>query len=145
MLDAPDERPPRTCRSETLGIVGDSGVGRAMESIASALGMRVSIAGRKGQDQGQELSSTSPIAEGGPTKIPAPASAPARNPFDTVIRESTVLALCLPRTPDTLNLIGAPELAGMRADAIVINVSRAARRRRRTAWWRRCGIGGAGQ
>ncbi|KAK7755466.1 hypothetical protein SLS62_002395 [Diatrype stigma] len=109
-----DRGPPRTCRSETLGIVGYGGVGRGIESIARALGMRVLISGRKGQEPSLPSSSSSSATEG-----------PTRTPFDTVVRESTVLALCLPRTPDTVSLVAAPELAAMRADAIVINVSRA--------------------
>lgn len=104
-LHGPDGKPPRTCQSETLGIVGYGGVGKAIESIAHALGMNVLISGRKGQ--------------------PHEETAEGRTPFDTVIRESTVLVLCIPQTPDTVNLISDAEFAAMRPHAIVINVSRA--------------------
>lgn len=104
-LNGPDGKPPRTCQSEVLGIVGYGGVGKAIESIARALGMDVLISGRKGQ--------------------PHEKTAEGRTPFDTVIRESTVLVLCIPQTPDTVDLISDAEFAAMRPHAIVINVSRA--------------------
>lgn len=37
---------------------------------------------------------------------------------------ATVLVLCCPRTPDTLNMISESQLATMRADAVVVNVAR---------------------
>lgn len=64
--------------------------------------MKVIIAARKGADV-----------------IPAD-----RVSFEQALKECTVLVLCLPRTPDTLNLISAHELQQMKRQAIVINVSR---------------------
>ncbi|KAI1650418.1 D-isomer specific 2-hydroxyacid dehydrogenase [Daldinia loculata] len=101
-LNGPDGRAPRTCRDETLGIIGYGAVGKILESTAKGLGMKVLISGRKGD-------STAP--EG-------------RTPFDTLIRESSVIVLCLPRSPDTMNLISNAELDAMKPYAVIVNVSR---------------------
>ncbi|KAI1470930.1 D-isomer specific 2-hydroxyacid dehydrogenase [Daldinia caldariorum] len=101
-LDGPDGRAPRTCREETLGIVGYGAVGRALEATAKSLGMRVLVAGRKGAAE---------VPEG-------------RTPFDELIRASSVIMLCLPRTPDTRNLISDAELDTMKPYAVIVNVSR---------------------
>jgi glycerate dehydrogenase len=47
-----------------------------------------------------------------------------RAPFEEVLKQSTVLMLILPRTPDSLNLISTAELKAMRHQAVLINVSR---------------------
>ena len=102
-LNGPDGRPPRTCRSETIGIVGYGALGKMIESIARDLGMKVLISGRKEESDAPE----------------------GRTPFDAVIKESTVIALCVPQTPGTIDLISEPEFAAMGPHALVINVSRA--------------------
>ena len=102
-LDGPDGKPPRTCRNETLGIIGYGALGKMIESIAGDLGMKVLISGRKGQANTTE----------------------GRTPFDTVIRESTVIVLCIPQIPETIDLIAEAEFGAMVQHAIVINVSRA--------------------
>ncbi|KAI1335047.1 glycerate dehydrogenase [Xylariaceae sp. FL0016] len=102
-MDGPDGRPPRTCHSETLGIVGYGGVGKKVEATAAALGMRIMVAGRKG--------ASGPAPEG-------------RVEFERVVRECSVIVLCLPRAPETLNLISGAEFASMRACAVLVNVSR---------------------
>lgn len=101
-LNGPGGKPPRTCRDETLGIIGYGAVGQVLESTAKKLGMKVLISGRKG-------ASTAP--EG-------------RTTFDTLIRESSAIVLCLPRSPETLNLISDAELDVMKPYAVLINVSR---------------------
>ncbi|KAL7627913.1 hypothetical protein AAE478_002108 [Parahypoxylon ruwenzoriense] len=103
-MNGPDGKPPRTCRDETLGIVGYGAVGRIIEKTARALGMRVLISGRKGA---------------APETIPE-----GRTPFETVIRESSVVVLCLPRSPETLNLVSSAELESMKRYAVLVNVSR---------------------
>ncbi|KAI2465885.1 D-isomer specific 2-hydroxyacid dehydrogenase [Annulohypoxylon bovei var. microspora] len=98
----PDGKMPRTSRDETLGIVGYGAVGKLLETTAKALGMKVLVSGRKG-------ASTAP--EG-------------RTPFETLIRESSVIVLCLPRSPETLNMISETELNSMKPYAVIVNVSR---------------------
>ncbi|KAI0913260.1 D-isomer-specific 2-hydroxyacid dehydrogenase family protein [Ustulina deusta] len=100
-MDGPDDKPPCTCRDEVLGIIGYGAIGRNVEATAKVLGMKTLVAGRKG------------------------ASAPeGRVPFETAIRESSVLIVCLPRSPETLNLISSAELSLMKPYALLINVSR---------------------
>ncbi|KAI1099382.1 D-isomer specific 2-hydroxyacid dehydrogenase [Jackrogersella minutella] len=101
-LNGPDGKPPRSCRDETLGIVGYGAIGKVLESHAKALGMKVLISGRKG-------ASTTP--EG-------------RTPFDTLIRESSVIVLCLPRSPETMKTISEVELNLMKPYAVIVNISR---------------------
>ncbi|KUI72009.1 Glycerate dehydrogenase [Cytospora mali] len=121
--------PPRTCTQETVGIVGHGAVGRHIARLCRALGMEVSISERKegpGEDDGDgsHISSSS-----GPPPIASEhgdgASGPNHGlPFATVLSRSTILFLSLPLTPSTANTISTPELALMRPDGIIINVSR---------------------
>ncbi|KAI0172227.1 D-isomer specific 2-hydroxyacid dehydrogenase [Hypoxylon sp. FL1284] len=102
VVQGPDGRPPRTTRDEVLGILGYGAVGQAIESLAKGLGMKILIAGRKGA-----------------TAVPE-----GRTLFEDVLRESTVVVLCLPRSPESLGLISEPELALARRCAVLVNVSR---------------------
>jgi lactate dehydrogenase-like 2-hydroxyacid dehydrogenase len=47
-----------------------------------------------------------------------------RTHFEEALRTSTIIMITCPRTPETLNLISAPELALMRPNAIMVNVAR---------------------
>jgi phosphoglycerate dehydrogenase-like enzyme len=47
-----------------------------------------------------------------------------RTPFNEVLKRSTVLILCMPRTPESLNLISTPEFGLMSRNAVLINVAR---------------------
>ncbi|KAI1351398.1 D-isomer-specific 2-hydroxyacid dehydrogenase family protein [Xylaria sp. FL0043] len=100
-MNGPDGKPPRTCRDEVLGIIGYGAIGRNIERTAKTLGMKTLVAGRKGA-----------LAQEG------------RALFETVIQESTVLVIVLPRSPETLNLISDTEFHMMRPDSVLINVSR---------------------
>jgi glycerate dehydrogenase len=100
-LDGPHGKPPMGVNSEVMGIIGYGSVGKKVESIAKALGMAVLISARKGQPAGGD-----------------------RTDFDTVIKGSSVLVLCLPRSPETLNTISNTELDAMPRYSILINVSR---------------------
>lgn len=100
-MDGPDGKAPKTCSEELVGIIGHGAIGRYFESMARSLGMKTIVAGRKG----------APAPEG-------------RVPFETVIRECSVLVVCLPRSPETLNLISEAEFHQMKPYALLINVSR---------------------
>ncbi|KAI1840591.1 hypothetical protein JX266_013195 [Neoarthrinium moseri] len=100
-MDGPNGKPPMTCGSETMGIMGYGAVGKKIESVAKALGMKVLISARKGAPAGK-----------------------GRTDFNTVIRESSVIVMCLPRTPETLNMISEPELDAMPNYSVLVNVSR---------------------
>ncbi|CAK7241996.1 MAG: hypothetical protein STHCBS139747_003469 [Sporothrix thermara] len=111
------DAPPRSCRDETVGIIGYGGVGQAVARLMGALGMNVIISdrrgGRGGAPQGGEGGGSSSSDTGN-----------GRVPFETVLQRATVLVLCCPLLPETRNLIGAAEFAQMQPDAILINVAR---------------------
>lgn len=86
----------------TLGIVGRGGLGQAVARLAEAFGMTVLFAERRGADD---------VRDG-------------YTDFDTVLRKADVLSLHCPLNDATRGLIGAPELAAMKNDAILVNVSR---------------------
>ena len=86
----------------TLGLFGSGAIGGAVARIAEAFGMTVLISARKGADD---------IPQG-------------YTPFDEVIEKADVLSLHCPLTPETRDLIAAPEFARMKENAIVINTSR---------------------
>ncbi|KAK7423057.1 hypothetical protein QQZ08_009224 [Neonectria magnoliae] len=101
VLHGPDDRAPRTCRDEVVGILGYGGVGQKVAALSTALGMRVLLSGRKGVPESLD-----------------------RTPFDQVICTASVLILCLPKTPDTIDYIATSEFEAMQSDTVLINVSR---------------------
>jgi phosphoglycerate dehydrogenase-like enzyme len=97
------EGPPLTASQEVLGIVGYGALGKRIEILARAIGFGdVVISDRKGAAQIRDT----------------------REPFNEVLKKVTVLVLCCPRDPTTVNLIGEAELKLMRRDALLINVAR---------------------
>lgn len=78
--------------------------GNRVANVAKTIGMQVQIAERKG--------------------TPLSAVRPGRVEFITALKTSTVVVLTVSLSPSTTNLISAPELALMRPDALLINVSR---------------------
>ena len=96
-----DGKPPLLCGQETLGILGYGVVGRRVETLARALGMKVIVSDHKGV-------------------VPRE----GRVSFERFLEESTVLVLCLPRSAETVNLISTAEFRRMSSQAVLINVSR---------------------
>lgn len=94
---------PRRISNLTLGLIGYGRIGAEFARMATPLFGRV-IA----------YDPFRPPADG----VAEPASR------ETVITESDVISLHLPLTPETRGLIGADELASMRENAVLINVSR---------------------
>lgn len=47
-----------------------------------------------------------------------------RTSFTDVVAQSSVIVLCIPRNPETLNLISSAELQAMAQQTLLINVSR---------------------
>jgi phosphoglycerate dehydrogenase-like enzyme len=85
----------------------DHKLGKRIAYLAQALGMQVLVADRKS----------------GSTSTSGDASTP-RTFFTEVLKRSTVLILCLPRTPESLNLISTPEFELMSKHAVLVNVAR---------------------
>lgn len=106
--------PIRELSGRVLGIVGYGNLGRAVARAArDALGMRVLVAERPGEQPGRERDSQSAIG-------------PVRVTLDELLRTADVLSLHCPLTPATTGLIGKRELALMKPDALLINTARGA-------------------
>jgi phosphoglycerate dehydrogenase-like enzyme len=88
------------------GILGFGGIGVATARLARGLGMRVHAINRRG------LSEEPTDWIGRPDQL------------DALLEVSDVLVICTPLTPATLGMIGAPQLARMKEDAILVNVAR---------------------
>lgn len=83
---------------KTLGIVGLGRIGREVATLAEAFGMR--IVHTRGSGPYEEL------------------------PLDRLLTKADVVSLHVPLTPETRHLIGVRELALMRPNAVLVNVSR---------------------
>jgi glyoxylate reductase len=83
---------------KTLGIVGLGRIGREVATLAEAFGMR--IVHTRGSGPYEEL------------------------PLDRLLAEADVVSLHVPLTTETRHLIGVRELALMRPNAVLVNVSR---------------------
>jgi phosphoglycerate dehydrogenase-like enzyme len=98
---------PRLLRDATMGVVGLGAVGGAIARAAVALGMGVEGIRRRAG-----------AAPPGVAAVHPPSALHARLPhWDVVV-------LAAPHTNETEGLIGAPELALMKRDAVLVNVSR---------------------
>jgi glycerate dehydrogenase len=95
--------PIRELAGRTLGIVGWGELGRAVAKAAEAFGMRVIVCNRPG---------TAPVD--------------GRVPLEELLATADVVSLHCPLTPSSRGLIGTPELARMKPDALLINTARGA-------------------
>jgi glycerate dehydrogenase len=86
----------------TLGIFGEGSLGQGVAGLARAFGMRVLFADH----------------------APPKAAGVEFTPADKVLEEADIVSLHLPATPQTLNMIGASELAKMKRGALLINTAR---------------------
>jgi glyoxylate/hydroxypyruvate reductase len=100
----------RELRGMTLGIIGLGSVGREVARLGHAFGMRVIGTKR-----------TIP-AEG----VPHVERVLPPDRSGDVIRESDVLVLIVPQTPETRRLLGEQDLRGMKRGGILINIARGA-------------------
>jgi phosphoglycerate dehydrogenase-like enzyme len=102
-----EDTPVRELADATVGILGFGGIGRELARRATALGMRVLALKRR------------------------PAEAPpgvdllfGAQGMDRLLRESDYVAITLPETAATRDLIGADEIGRMRGEAVLLNVGR---------------------
>ena len=94
---------PITCiAGKTLGIVGYGAIGSRVAKAADAFGMRVIVNSR----------------------TPKPGSPYPFVDLDTLLRESDIITLHCPLTPQTADLINEETIAKMKTGALVINTSR---------------------
>ena len=92
------DHPIRDIAGSTMGVVGFGAIGRAVAKRAECLGMKVL-----------------------PYDI---VDVPGRVDFDTILRESDIITLHMPLTPETKNMIGAAEFKKMKPTTILINTAR---------------------
>ena len=95
---------------QTVGIVGYGDIGRAVATRVRALGMRVLGVKRHGPPARND----DPLAE----RIYGPEG------LIEMISRSDYVVVAAPLTPETMGLIGEPEIAAMKPDAVLINVGR---------------------
>ena len=97
LLDYPIEE----LSGKTLGIIGYGELGQAVAKIAEAFSMQVLVSDHRGSEP-----------------------RPGRVSFEQLLAEADVISLHCPLTPETQNLIGAPEIAQMKQGAVLINTAR---------------------
>lgn len=88
----------------TLGIVGYGRIGQAVARLASAFGMKLLVHTR--------------------TPPREPSEGPAFVSLETLFRQSDVISLHCPLTPETRHLVNAERLAWMKPTAFLLNTSR---------------------
>lgn len=90
----------------TLGIVGAGRIGQAVGTRALGFGMRITYASRTPKPEFER------------------ATGATRLELRPLLRESDVVTLHVPKTPETQGMINADALAAMKPGAILINTSR---------------------
>jgi glycerate dehydrogenase len=92
----------RDLHERTLGIIGYGALGKAVEKLAHAFGMRVHVSEHKNADG---------VRAG-------------RVSFEEILSACDIITLHCPLTVETRHIIGAAELELMRPDALLINTAR---------------------
>ena len=90
----------------TLGLVGLGRIGMAVARRAQAFKMRILATGSRAHTDEAAHLGVQPVD------------------LDTLLRESDIVSLHCPLTPDTRHLIGARELATMKSTSILVNTAR---------------------
>ena len=94
---------------QTVGIIGYGDIGRAVATRVRAMGMRVLAVKRHVLPY-----SADPLVD----KIYPP------DQRREVMARSDYIVACAPLTPETRGMVGEPEFAAMKSDAVVINIGR---------------------
>jgi phosphoglycerate dehydrogenase-like enzyme len=102
-----EQREVRELRDATMGIVGLGNIGRAVARAAKAFGMRVVGTRRRADEVPECVDRVFP-----PSDVKA------------MLGEADVVVVAVAGTEETKKLIGASELAAMKASACLINVAR---------------------
>jgi glyoxylate reductase len=98
----------RRLRGKTLGIVGMGRIGTAVATRARALGLNIQYFSRHRR----------------PPQVEEPLGAVYRQRLDEMLGDVDIVSLHTPLTRDTLRILDAEQLARLRPDAFVVNVSR---------------------
>jgi phosphoglycerate dehydrogenase-like enzyme len=107
--------------SSTVGLIGFGGIGKEIARRVASLGARVIALKRTPPAQAEN--ELTPVFGGGAL---AEHIRIVRGPIglDALLRESDVVVVTAPETPDTRGMLGAKELELLKQGALVINVSR---------------------
>lgn len=100
------QTPQMELAGKTMGIIGFGRIGRAVGRIANAFGMRVLAYNRSRCPEGQAIGQYVDL--------------------DTLLKESDIVSLHCPQTPETVNLINQESLSKMKDGAILLNTARGA-------------------
>ena len=112
------ERPLIELDGLTIGIIGLGRIGKAVARIASGLGMKViALASRASSRAVGSVESSNELAEPLYPRV-------GRVDLETLFRQSDILSLHCPLTPETKNLINAQRLKWMKPSAFLLNTSR---------------------
>jgi phosphoglycerate dehydrogenase-like enzyme len=103
------ERLPWLLSGRTLGLIGVGTIGSEIASRARAFGMRVVALRRRH----------------GHRDLPAIDEVFGADRLDAFLKQSNVLVIAAPLTPQTLGLIGAEQIAQLPRGAVIVNVGRA--------------------
>jgi len=116
-----DKFVPHELRGATMGIVGYGSLGREIARLARAFGMTVLATKREVRhlaDDGWRLNGTGDARAQAVRRLYPPQA------LKSMLGECDYIALTVPLTPNTQQLIGAAELEAMKPGAFLVNVSR---------------------
>jgi phosphoglycerate dehydrogenase-like enzyme len=102
------DRLPWLIKGKTLGLIGAGTIGSEIARLAAAFGMKVVAITRRPRANGAD--DIEWMKPGG---------------LNDLLHRSDVVVIAAPLTPETLNMIGAGEMARMKRGAVLINVGRA--------------------
>jgi phosphoglycerate dehydrogenase-like enzyme len=107
---------PLELRNATLLLIGYGHIGREIERLAQAFGMRVVVLRRS-------------VVHGESEKVGKGESGNAvafisREQLDVALREADFVVMAVPNTADTRNLLGKSEIAQMKPTSYVVNIGR---------------------
>jgi phosphoglycerate dehydrogenase-like enzyme len=109
-------------RGATLGIVGYGSIGRELARLARAFGMEVLATRRELLRPDVHLEYVEP-GTGDPEGVLCHRIYPAKA-LKSMLRECDYVVVLTPRTPETLNLLDADAIAGMKPGAVLVNLAR---------------------
>lgn len=98
------DTPQMELAGKTMGIIGFGKIGRAVGIIAKALGMNILAYNRSHCPEGEQIAKYVDL--------------------DTILKESDVVSLHCPLTPETAEIINKESLAKIKDGAILINTAR---------------------
>jgi phosphoglycerate dehydrogenase-like enzyme len=107
--DLVGERLPSLLRRRTLGLIGVGTIGSQIALLADAFGMHV--IGLRRRPENNQVRGVHEML--------------SYSELDSLLARADVVVIAAPLTPETTNMIGAPQLARMKRGAMLINVGRA--------------------